>query len=269
MIPKIIHYCWFGGNPKPKLSKKCIRSWKKFCPDYQIIEWNEENFDLSSTPLYVRQAYEAKKWAFVTDWIRLKVVYDYGGIYLDTDVELLKNLDSLLTFDAYFGFERGTYINTGLGFGAVKNAPILEELMQDYADIPFLLPDRSYDATPCPVRNTKILQKHGLLLNDSLQLIDGKIQILPTICLSPKIFHASTDIITEDTISIHWYAGSWCPEEERLEVEQLRETQKQKRKKLQQAERMDRLIHLPNRLTITLLGSHRYAKLKKFIKRSK
>ena len=88
MIPKTIHYCWFSCNPKPKLAEKCIKSWKKHCPDYEIIEWNEDNFDLSTAPLYVRQAYEAKKWAFVTDYVRLKLVYDYGGIYMDTDVEL-------------------------------------------------------------------------------------------------------------------------------------------------------------------------------------
>ena len=131
MIPKIIHYCWFGRNPKPELAVKCIKSWKKRCPDYEIIEWNEDNFDISSCPLYVRQAYEAKKWAFVSDYVRLKVVYDEGGVYLDTDVELKKGLDALLAYDAYFGFEDGTHVNTGLGFGAVKGAPILKEMMQD------------------------------------------------------------------------------------------------------------------------------------------
>lgn len=105
MIPKKIHYCWFGGAPKTKLGMKCIKSWKKHCPDYEIIEWNEDNFDFSEAPLYVRQAYEAKKWAFVTDYVRLKVVYDNGGIYMDTDVKLKKILDPLLTNSAYFGFE--------------------------------------------------------------------------------------------------------------------------------------------------------------------
>lgn len=96
MIPKIIHYCWFGGNPLPKLAKKCIRSWKKYCKGYEIREWNESNFDISTAPLYVRQAYEAKKWAFVTDYVRLYVVHEYGGIYLDTDVQIKKKLDDLL-----------------------------------------------------------------------------------------------------------------------------------------------------------------------------
>ena len=91
-VPKIIHYCWFGGNPKPKLAEKCIKSWKKFCPDYQIIEWNEENFDVSAAPEYVCQAYAAKRWAFVTDYVRLKAMTEMGGIYMDTDVELVKPL---------------------------------------------------------------------------------------------------------------------------------------------------------------------------------
>ena len=160
-IPRTIHYCWFGRNPLPKLAQKCIKSWKKYCPDYEIIQWNEDNYDLSAAPLYVRQAYEAKKWAFVTDYVRLQVVYEHGGIYLDTDVELIKKLDPLLQYDAYFGFEDGKHIATGLGFGAVKGAPILRELMEDYHDIPFILPDGGYDTKTCPVRNTEVFLRHG------------------------------------------------------------------------------------------------------------
>ena len=104
MIPKIIHYCWFGGGPKPKSVEKYIRSWKKYCSDYEIIEWNEDNFDISSSPLYVKQAYAAKKWAFVSDYARLKVVFEYGGIYFDTDVQVIKNIDTLLQYDAFFFF---------------------------------------------------------------------------------------------------------------------------------------------------------------------
>lgn len=105
MIPKIIHYCWFGGGPKPKSVEKYIRSWKKYCSDYEIIEWNEDNFDISSSPLYVKQAYAAKKWAFVSDYARLKVVFECGGIYFDTDVQVIKNIDTLLQYDTFFGFE--------------------------------------------------------------------------------------------------------------------------------------------------------------------
>ena len=114
MIPKTIHYCWFGGNPLPKLAKKCIKSWKKYCPDFEIIEWNEANFDISSAPLYVRQAYEAKKWAFVTDYVRLYALTSYGGIYMDTDVEVIKPLDFFLNHDAFSGFESEKSIPTGI-----------------------------------------------------------------------------------------------------------------------------------------------------------
>ena len=125
MIPKLIHYCWFGHNPLPKDAKRCIRSWKKYCPDYVIKEWNEDNFDISQCPQYVRQAYEAKKWAFVSDYVRLKLVHDHGGVYMDTDVELLKPLDRLLSHKAYFGFEDdGLQINTGLGFGAERGESV-------------------------------------------------------------------------------------------------------------------------------------------------
>ena len=175
MLPQIIHYCWFGKGEKPKLAKACIKSWKKHCPNYSIIEWNEDNFDISSCPLYVRQAYETKKWAFVTDYVRLKVVYDHGGIYLDTDVQLKKSLDPLLMYDAFLGFEDGIQINTGLGFGAIQGHDVLLEMMNDYKDMPFIKDDGSYDTTPCPKRNTEVLLRRGLVQNDAWQILKGNI----------------------------------------------------------------------------------------------
>lgn len=215
MIPKTIHYCWFGRNPKPKLAEKCIKSWIKHCPDYEIIEWNEDNYDLDSAPRYVRQAYDAKKWAFVTDYVRLQVVYEHGGIYMDTDVELMKSLDALLQYGAYFGFEDDAYIATGLGFGAEKGAPILKELMDDYQDIPFLLADGTYDTSPCPRRNTDVFLKHNLAQDGSKQLLDGYILVLPTIALCPLDFNTKIRQSSPETISIHWYDASWQSEEER------------------------------------------------------
>ena len=224
MIPKIIHYCWFGRNPKPKLAEKCIRSWKKHCRGYKIIEWNEDNYDLSKAPLYVRQAYEAKKWAFVTDYVRLQVVYENGGIYMDTDVELLKPLDSLLSYDAYFGFEDGVHVATGLGFGAVKGCNILKEMMDDYRDIPFVLEDGTYDLVTCPVRNTKILVSHGLIPNDDKQILDSGILILPKRYFSPIDNRTGEKNVDSETISVHWFSASWCSDEERkyrLEFEKM------------------------------------------------
>ncbi len=131
-IPKTIHYCWFGGNPKSELIQRCIESWEKYCPDYEIIEWNESNFDINCCQ-YVKDAYAAKKWAFVSDYARLWVVYTHGGIYLDTDVELKQNLDELLTYDAWFAHDDMLYIATGLGFGSIKDFPVLKNIM-DYRE---------------------------------------------------------------------------------------------------------------------------------------
>ena len=126
MIPKIINYCWFGKNPLPTSVKKCINSWKKYCPDYKIIQWDETNFDVKSN-MFVKEAYEAKAWAFVSDYARLKVKYENGGIYFDTDVELVKNLDFLLKNSAYIGIQQSEYLcNTGLGFGAEKGILLLK-----------------------------------------------------------------------------------------------------------------------------------------------
>ena len=145
-IPKVLHYCWFGGAPKPKNIQNCIRSWKKYCPDYEIIEWNEQNFDVSQS-LYTRQAYDARRWAFVADYARLKILYEQGGIYMDTDVELLRPLDDLLAYPAFFGFQHNNEVATGLGFGAEAHSPVVKALLDDYDGLPFLLPDERIQIT--------------------------------------------------------------------------------------------------------------------------
>jgi len=212
-IPKIIHYCWFGGNPISELGEKCIASWKKYCPEYEIIRWDESNFDISCNQ-YVKEAYEAKRWAFVTDYIRLHVVYNNGGIYLDTDVELLKSFDDLLGYSGFMGFENERNINTGLGFGAVKNNNIIYEIMNDYKKIPFIKEDGRFDLTPCPQRNTKILARKGLKLNNTRQIIEDVV-FLPTIYLSPKDFESGKIIVTEKTFSIHHFNASWHTEQQK------------------------------------------------------
>ena len=141
-IPKVIHYCWFGKNPLPELAVKCINSWKKYCPDYEIIEWNENNFDLNSVT-YVKEAYEAKKWAFITDYVRLFVLYEYGGVYMDTDVELLKPIDSFLTLDAFSGFESSNAVPTGI-ISSRKNFKFIKELLDYYNDKHFKNDDGTY-----------------------------------------------------------------------------------------------------------------------------
>ena len=131
MIPKVIHYCWFGRGEKPELLKHCIESWKKHCPDYEIKEWNEDNFDVNMFP-FTADAYKAKKWAFVSDVARVWVVYNYGGIYLDTDVELKRSIDDLLVYDGWFASDNLLYVNTGLGFGGIKGNRIVGALLDDY-----------------------------------------------------------------------------------------------------------------------------------------
>ena len=158
MIPRIIHYCWFGGNPKPDIVKQCIASWKRFCPDWEIREWNESNFDVNAMP-YTKEAYAAKKWAFVSDVARLKVISDYGGIYLDTDIELLSSIEMLRENDAFFAFESNRNINTGLGFGANAQHPAVQAMLDYYDGMHFSVKGK-YDMSPCPAKNTEALKRY-------------------------------------------------------------------------------------------------------------
>ena len=206
-IPKVIHYCWFGRGKLPKLAEKCIKSWKKYCPDYEIICWNEDNFDLSQNR-YLQEAYQAKKWAFVSDYARLKVVYDHGGIYLDTDVELLKPLDTLLDDGGFMGFDEKGIIASGLGFGAEQGNEIIGELLKDYDDIPFILPDGSYDLTPCPDRNTDTLKRLGMDMDPAGGRFMG-ITFYPEDYFCPMDYYSGKKTITKNTYSIHHYCASW------------------------------------------------------------
>lgn len=206
-IPKIIHYCWFGGTPFPKLAQKCIASWKKFCPDYEIIEWNESNYDVTKNK-YMREAFENKQWAFVSDYARLDIIYENGGIYLDTDVELLKPLDNLLSLTGFIGFEENKKLcATGLGFGAIPKLPIIKEFRDDYDNINFLTADGSFNLTPCPVFQTDILLKKGLCQDNSMQEIEG-FTIFPDEYFCPKNWIGQTNI-TPNTYSIHHFKGLW------------------------------------------------------------
>lgn len=211
-IPKVIHYCWFGKGEKNDLFYKCYESWKKFFPDYKIIEWNEDNFDINENS-YIKEAYACGKWAFVSDYVRLAVIYRYGGIYFDTDVEILKNFEHLLLDYGYLCFENsskdehGKTVNTGLGFAAAANNSVIYEIMKDYEDISFLI-NGSADLTPCPIRNTVSLKRIGLKT-------DGKMQVLGEMKIYPLEYFCGYDMIkrrpciTENTYTIHHYQGSW------------------------------------------------------------
>lgn len=204
MIPKVIHYCWFGGKEKPKSVQKCIASWKKNMPDYKIIEWNEDNFDMDIHP-YTRFCFDNKKWAFLSDYARLWVVNNNGGLYFDTDVEALKSFDELLENDAFFGFENKDYIASGLGFGAVAHNITVEAMLKEYDN--FCSGKEEPNLIGCPTLNTKALIPLGLKLNGEKQIV-GNALILPADFLNP--FEDSTGRVrkTENTYSIHWYSKS-------------------------------------------------------------
>ncbi|MBO4946818.1 MAG: exopolysaccharide biosynthesis protein, partial [Lachnospiraceae bacterium] len=153
MIPKVIHYCWFGGNPKPEIIESCIASWRKFCPDWEIIEWNENNFDVRRYT-FMSEAYDAGKWAFVSDVARLMIIYEYGGIYLDTDVELRMSLEQVSRFNAFFAYDNLVNINTGIGFGAVPEHPYIQAMLESYADQHF----DAHHVVACPKLNTDALR---------------------------------------------------------------------------------------------------------------
>lgn len=205
MIPKKIHYCWFGRGEKPKLAKKCIESWKKYCPDYEIIEWNEDNFDVNMCE-YTKYCYKNGKWAFLSDYVRLNVVNEYGGLYFDTDVEVVRKFDELLEYDAFFGFENEKYVASGLGFGAIANHPTIVAMLQEYMNL-LDGAETEIQMIGCPTLNTNALLKYGLKLNGQRQHIAGA-EIFPIEYFNP--YEDATGILrkTNNTYSIHWYAKS-------------------------------------------------------------
>lgn len=203
MIPKKIHYCWFGRGEKPKSVKKCIASWKKYCPDYEIIEWNEDNFDVSMNG-YTRMCYEEKKYAFLSDYVRLLVVAQHGGVYFDTDVEVIKPIDDLLKHSAYFGFEDDSHVNTGVGFGSVAQGKLVLAMLEEYEP---LLSGKN-GVVGCPNLNTQALVGLGLRLDGSYQTI-GDSAVYPAEWFNPYDDPTGRLKKTKNTYSIHWYSKSW------------------------------------------------------------
>lgn len=206
MIPKVIHYCWFGHNPLPPLAQRCIESWKKYLPDYEIKEWNEDNFPIGYND-YVKEAYEAKKWAFVTDVVRLYALVTEGGIYMDTDVEVLKPLDTLLQYEAVSGFEDNKHIPTGL-MASEAHQPLFEELLSDYNGVHFRNSDGSLDTTTNVKRITRTCTKYGFIPNNQKQTVKG-FTLLPNDYLCPKDYNTKKINITHNTLTIHHFDGSW------------------------------------------------------------
>lgn len=206
MIPKKIHYCWFGGKPLPSDVKKCIDSWKKYCPDYEIIQWNESTFDVESHP-FLKSAYEAKAWAFVSDFARLKVVYENGGIYLDTDVELLKSLDSLLNNKCYVGIQQlDGFCATGLGFGAEKGSVAIQRMLAEYQDLIYE-PEKAVQLA-CPHLNMHAIQSFGYETTQEIWKCE-EVTVYPCRFFDPLAPGNTKNLLCEDTISIHHYSATW------------------------------------------------------------
>lgn len=208
MIPKKIHYCWFGGNSLPKDVLKYIDTWKKFCPGYEIKEWNEQNFDIHRNR-YVEEAYQQKKWAFVSDVARIYALYTEGGIYMDTDVEALKNLDPLLNKRGFLGFEGTQWIATNLvGFEAGHE--ILQKFLEAYDHRSFIKEDGTLDQTTNVEELTKLLvdQYHLILNGEEQKLADG-IVVYPTDYFSPYDYIQGKLNKTRNTYTIHWFSQSW------------------------------------------------------------
>ena len=206
MIEKIIHYCWFGGKPKPELAEKCIESWKKFCPDYKLVEWNEKNFDINSN-LYVKQAYEAKKFAFVTDYVRLYALHTQGGIYMDTDVMVLKPLDEYLHHEAFSGFESKTKIPTGIMATERGNA-LFAELLSYYDTATFIKEDGSLNMTTNVEIITDMLTPKGFVPNGKYQEVGG-MAFYPQNVFCPLHKKLKNKKYMKNTATIHYFAGSW------------------------------------------------------------
>ena len=251
-IPKILHYCWFGGKPKPPLAEKCIRSWKKFCPDFEIQEWNESNFDLEQVPAYVRQAYEAGRWAFVTDYVRLRALTEVGGVYLDTDVEIVRPLDPFLKHEAFAGFEHLERVQTGV-LACRKGFPLFQEFLAYYDTAVFRRPDGSMDTTTNVEILTGICRKKGLVFNDTFQVVDG-LAVYPREVFCPVDYDTMKLKKTRKTVTIHWFSGSWQTQEDlRILEEERRWKRREQRSNLRVA------------IGSRLFGASGYEKLKKLL----
>ena len=209
MIPKIIHYCWFGRGEKPELSKKCIASWRKSCPDFEIREWNEGNCDYLSIP-FMAEAYAARKYAFVSDVMRLIVLEQYGGVYFDTDVEVLRDISPLLDDEGFIGFENDQFVNSGQVMAAKAHHPVIRAMIEEYKKLHFANADGTATPVGCPRLNTDVMERFGLIRNGREQVVAG-IHVYSADYFNPMDSTTGKLTKTENTYSIHWYSMSWLP----------------------------------------------------------
>jgi hypothetical protein len=206
-IPKIIHYCWSGRGEKPASVLKYIESWRKYCPDYEIKEWNEDNFDINQYK-YTAEAYANRKWAFITDVVRLYAIYTEGGVYMDTDVETIGNYDKFLHHHAFSGFETDGNVPTGM-MAAEKGSLWAKELLDDYIHRSFVKEDGTLDMTTNTTTITNYMLSKGLVLNNTYQEFDGLCAMYPADYFCPKDHRTGEIILSKNTVCIHHFAGSW------------------------------------------------------------
>lgn len=219
-IPKTIHYCWFGRNPLPKLAIKCIESWRKFLPDYEIKEWNEDNFDVMMIP-YTAEAYKNKKYAFVSDYARFWILYHYGGLYFDTDVEIIKPMNDIIDKGPFMGCEKDAKdlnrwpdVNPGVGLGFPPEHSVIKELLDLYTNLIFSSENQGGSYKTIVDYTTEVLTGHGLVKVDGIQEVAG-ISIYPKEFFNP-LEHVNQLHITDNTRSIHLFAGTWVSNKERM-----------------------------------------------------
>jgi len=229
VIPKTIHYCWFGGKKKPKSVMQCIASWRKHCPDYVIKEWNEQSFDVNAIP-YTRDAYKAGKYAFVSDLARFWILYHEGGVYFDTDVELIKPIDELVERGAFMGWEKAdalgnTHVAPGLGLAAPKDFPFYKEVLDSFAYLSYYLEDGQWNSYTMIPLVTDLLKQKGLAMDGSRQKVDG-LTIYPSDYLCPMDSLTGEIHLTDNTFAIHHYTMSWLPNSTQWRVKLMRKIRK-------------------------------------------
>ena len=222
MIPKIIHYCWFGRNPLPKSAKRCVESWKKYMPDYEIKEWNEDNFDVNIIP-FTKEAYSVNKYAYVSDYARLWILYQYGGVYFDTDVEVIRSMDDIIEHGPYMGFEKHEttpesriMVNPGLGFAIEKGNAIIKEIMGYYETHHYILEDGTIQQIPIVPITTDVLKRHGLKASIEPIELEDSITVYPWEYFCPMEYPLNKLQLTENTHTIHHYTESWMTWKDKL-----------------------------------------------------
>ncbi len=251
MIPKVIHYCWFGGKKLPDDVLKCIESWKKYAPEYEIIEWNENNYDVNVCT-YVKEAFMKKKWAFVSDFARYDILYKYGGIYFDTDVQMIKSIDDIVDKGPFMGFEckkdekTEWLVNPGIGIAAYPGMDLYRRIIDFYKNQKFILEDNTLNPLTVCDYTTNILKADGLKPQNTIQKIDG-IYIYPTEYFCPKNYFTGELDITDNTRTIHHYTSSWLSEQE-LKAHNF-EIAMQKKVGKKCARILERIYSLPYRVT--------------------